>query len=488
MFASMLICKVTLLILYFSLIGTFGPAMKKTLVILVVGLSPALVGQHTPNLQRLVRRGGMRSLKTVTPAVTCTVQSTLITGALPSEHGIVANGWFFRDLAETWFWRQSNHLVAGEKIWEAGRARNPDFTTAKMFWWYNMYASAEWSATPRPMYPADGRKIPDHYAYPAELHDELDQRFGQFPLFKFWGPATDITSSDWIAHATQHVIDTRNPTLALTYLPHLDYNLQRLGPDLSHPRLIKDLEEIDGVCGELIDATDREGREVVIVSEYGITPVRDAVHINRALREAGLLRVRVEEHGREQFDAGASDAFAVSDHQLAHVYVRPGAVPVDDVKALIENLDGVEVVLDDEGKRGYGLDHSRSGELVAISKADRWFSYYYWLDDAKAPDYARTVDIHRKPGYDPVELFVDPAIRWPMLAIGSRLAKRKAGMRALLDVISLKDTALVKGSHGRITDDSAHGPLVISSRAELLPEGQVEATAFKDLVLAHVFQ
>ncbi len=461
--------------------------MQKTLVILAVGLSPALVGDHTPNIKRLVARGGLRPLKTVTPAVTCTAQSTLVTGLLPSGHGAVANGWYFRDLSEVWFWRQSNHLIAGEKIWEAGRRRDAGFTTAKMFWWYNMYSSAEWSATPRPMYPADGRKIPDHYAFPSELHDELDQRLGQFPLFKFWGPATDISSSEWIARATQHVIDTRNPTLALTYLPHLDYNLQRLGPDLAHPRIIKDLEEIDAVCGELIDAADREGRHVIIVSEYGITPVSDAIHINRALRRAGLVSVRVEEHGREQLDAGASQAFAVADHQIAHVYVRPGTVPVAEVKALLEGLDGVETVLDDATKPAWGLDHPRSGELVAISRADRWFSYYYWLDDEKAPDYARTVDIHRKPGYDPVELFIDPEIRWPMLAIGWRLGKRKAGMRALLDVISLKDTKLVKGSHGRLTDDPDHGPLVISSRPDLLPEGEVLATDFKDLTLAHVF-
>lgn len=461
--------------------------MQKTLVILAVGLSPALVGDHTPNIKRLVARGGLRPLKTVTPAVTCTAQSTLVTGLLPSGHGAVANGWYFRDLSEVWFWRQSNHLIAGEKIWEAGRRRDAGFTTAKMFWWYNMYSSAEWSATPRPMYPADGRKIPDHYAFPSELHDELDQRLGQFPLFKFWGPATDISSSEWIARATQHVIDTRNPTLALTYLPHLDYNLQRLGPDLAHPRIIKDLEEIDAVCGELIDAADREGRHVIIVSEYGITPVSDAIHINRALRRAGLVSVRVEEHGREQLDAGASHAFAVADHQIAHIYVRPGTVPVAEVKALLEGLDGVETVLDDTTKPAWGLDHPRSGELVAISRADRWFSYYYWLDDEKAPDYARTVDIHRKPGYDPVELFIDPEIRWPMLAIGWRLGKRKAGMRALLDVISLKDTKLVKGSHGRLTDDPDHGPLVISSRPDLLPEGEVLATNFKDLTLAHVF-
>ena len=157
------------------------------------------------------------------------------------------------------------------------------------------------------------------------------------------------------------------------------------------------------------------------------------------------------------------------------------------MKSLLENLDGIERVLDDDGKRACGLDHPRSGELVAISDADRWFSYYYWLDDACAPDYARTVDIHRKPGYDPVELFVDPAIRWPMLAVGWRLAKRKLGMRSLLDVISLKDTHIVKGSHGRPTDTPSQGPLVISSRPDLLPDGHVEATAFKDLVLAHVF-
>ena len=459
--------------------------MNSTLVILAVGLSPSLVGEHTPNLKRLAERGAMRPLTTVLPAVTCTAQSSLVTGLPPSGHGAVANGWYFRDLSEVWLWRQSNRLVAGEKIWEAAKARDPSFTCAKMFWWYNMYASADWSATPRPMYPADGRKIPDHYAHPSELRDELNAKLGMFPLFKFWGPVADITSSEWIARATLHVMATRKPTLTLCYLPHLDYNLQRLGPDLSHPRLIKDLGQIDAVCGELIEAAEREGTNVVVVSEYGITPVTDAVHINRALREAGLLQVRVE-MGRELLDAGASAAFAVADHQIAHVYVRPPA-SVTDVKALIEGLDGVEQVLDEDGKRAHGLDHPRSGELVAVSRPDRWFSYYYWLDDARAPDFARTVDIHRKPGYDPVELFIDPAIRWPMGAVGWRLAKRKLGMRALLDVISLKDTQLVLGSHGRPTDDPQDGPLVITSRPDLLPEGPVEATGFKQLVLDHVF-
>jgi predicted AlkP superfamily pyrophosphatase or phosphodiesterase len=282
------------------------------------------------------------------------------------------------------------------------------------------------------MYPADGRKVPDHYTYPTELRDELNQKLGTFPLFSFWGPRADISSSKWIAEATLHIMATRNPTLTFCYLPHLDYNLQRLGPDLEHPRLQKDLREIDALCGELIEAAEKSGREVVVVSEYGITPVRDAIHINRALRQAGLVAVR-EEMGHEIMDAGASEAFAVADHQLAHVYVR-SPDKIGAVAQLLSELDGVELVLGEEGKRVAGLDHPRSGELVAIAKADRWFSYYFWLDDARAPDYARTVDIHRKPGYDPVELFVDPAIRFPLLAVGWRLAKRKLGQRTLLDV------------------------------------------------------
>ena len=459
--------------------------MNQTLVILVVGLSPALVGEHTPHLQKLAQRGGIRPLKAITPAVTCSAQSTLLTGLMPSEHGIVANGWYFRDLSEVWLWRQSNRLVAGEKIWEAGKARDAAFTCAKMFWWYNMYSTADWSATPRPMYPADGRKIPDHYSYPAELHDELDGKFGQFPLFKFWGPLADITSSRWISDATRHVMDSRKPTLTLTYLPHLDYNLQRLGPDLEHPTIQSDLREVDDLCGELIETADSQGQSIIVVSEYGITPVTDAIHINRTLRKAGLIQVR-NEQGREQLDAGASDAFAVADHQIAHVYVNNPA-RLNETRALLEQLDGVEQVLDEAGKKAWGLDHERSGELVVVSKADRWFSYYYWLDDNRAPDYARTVDIHRKPGYDPVELFIDPDIKIPMLAVGSRLARRKLGFRNLLDVISLKDTQQVKGSHGRPTDDPDHGPLVISSNASLLPEGEIQSTDVKKLVLSHVF-
>ena len=455
--------------------------MKRALVLNVVGMTPALL-PHAPNLRALAEHGGMRPLATVTPAVTTTVQSTFVTGLLPRDHGIVANGWYFRDLSEIWLWRQSNRLVQGEKLWEAARRRNPAFTCAKLFWWYNMYASADYSITPRPMYPADGRKLPDIYTHPAELREQLQGTLGQFPLFRFWGPAADIVSSQWIARSALQVFDTYRPTLTLVYLPHLDYNLQRLGPD--HPAIAADVKQVDDACGELIAAAKKVGADVVVLSEYGITQVSKPVHINRALRQAGLLRVR-EELGRDQLDPGASDAFAVADHQIAHIYVsRPELI--DRVAALVRTLPGVERVLDEAGKREVGLDHPRSGELVAISQADAWFTYYHFLDEARAPDYARTVDIHRKPGYDPVELLIDPALPMAKGRIALRLLQKKLGMRYLMDVISL-DATLVKGSHGRPTDRPEDGPLFITSRPDLLRGDSVQAVDVKDLLLEHVF-
>jgi predicted AlkP superfamily pyrophosphatase or phosphodiesterase len=456
--------------------------MHPTIVINVVGLTPRMIGANTPALHRLATAGAMRAITTVVPAVTCPVQTTYLTGTLPREHGIVGNGWYFRDLSEVLFWRQSNRLVAGERIWETARRRNQNFTCANMFWWYNMYSTADIGVTPRPMYPADGRKIPDCYTAPGELRDELTARFGRFPLFSFWGPATSIVASEWIARSAIYVRRERKPSLTLIYLPHLDYVLQRDGPD--SPRVAHDLREVDALCAEIIDDARRDGARVVVLSEYGITPVSNPIHINRALRRAGLIAVR-EELNCEQLDPGASVAFAVADHQIAHIYVA-AEERITEVKALVEALPGVERVLDATSKPDFSLDHPRAGELIAIARADSWFTYYFWLDDEKAPDYARTVDIHRKPGYDPVELFLNPSIRIPRLSIGWRLAKRAVGMRTLMDVIPL-NAHVVKGSHGRPTDNAADGPLLISSETALLPQGPVTATDVKALMLRHVF-
>jgi predicted AlkP superfamily pyrophosphatase or phosphodiesterase len=457
--------------------------VQPTLVLNVVGLTPASIGEHTPALRAFRDAHALRPLRTILPAVTCSVQSTFVTGKLPREHGVVGNGWYFRDLSQVWLWRQSNQLVGGEKLWDEAKRRDASFRVAKLFWWYNMYSSADISVTPRPMYTADGRKLPDIYTEPPELRDELGAALGTFPLFNFWGPRADISSTQWIARATERIIEQSSPTLTLAYLPHLDYDLQRFGPN--DARIAKALGEVDAVCGQLLDFAKHKGLRVVVLSEYGITQVTDAIHVNRALRQAGLLRVR-EELGLEQLDAGASRAFAVADHQVAHVYVRnPADLP--SVRKLCEGMDGVEQVLDRGAQRAVGLDHERAGELVLVSRADRWFSYYFWLDDARAPDYARTVDIHLKPGYDPVELLLNPQIALPMLKVGRKLLARKLGFRNLLDVIAL-DASLVKGSHGRPTDHADEGPLFMSSLPELLPEGEVLATSVKDLLLRHVFE
>lgn len=446
--------------------------MRRTVVLDVVGLSGGLLGEHTPNLTALARRGAVRELGTVLPAVTCPVQATFVTGTPPAAHGIVANGWYHRDLAEVLFWKQSNHLVGGDKLWDELRRRDPDATTAMLFWWFNMYSSVDVSVTPRPIYWADGLKVADFYTHPGPLHDVLRDRLGDFPLFDFWGPRAGIKSSEWIARCARLVYDTRKPTLTLVYLPHLDYDLQRLGPD--HPGIPAQLRAIDAVAGELIDHVEKDGARVVVLSEYGITAVSGAVHVNRALRRAGLVEVRAE-LGCEKLDAGASEAFAVVDHQIAHVYVRRRE-RIAEVRALLAELDGVDAVLAADELRAAGLGHARSGELVVVARPDRWFTYYYWLDDARAPEYARTVDIHRKPGYDPVELFTDasPAkVAWVLL-------KKKAGMRYLMDVIPL-DASRVKGSHGRLPARPADAPVLIAS--DELPPGPVPATAVRDVIL-----
>jgi predicted AlkP superfamily pyrophosphatase or phosphodiesterase len=331
------------------------------------------------------------------------------------------------------------------------------------------------------MYPADGRKFPDVYTAPTGLRDELLAELGTFPLFEFWGPRASINSTRWIAEAAKRVELKHNPTLTLVYLPHLDYNLQRRGP--SPADVAGDLRDADDVCADLIDFYEGRGARVVVLSEYGIVPVSRPVHINRLLRERGMIAVR-EELGREVFDPGASPAFAVADHQVAHVYVNDRR-RLEEVRQLLEGTPGIDAVLDEAGQRDLRVSHPRAGDLIAVASPDAWFTYYYWLDDSRAPDYARTVDIHRKPGYDPVELFLDPAISVPALSIGWKIAKRKAGFRTLLDVTPL-DATLVKGSHGRFGGWREDGPCVISRQADLFRTDQMMSVDVYSLLLRHL--
>jgi predicted AlkP superfamily pyrophosphatase or phosphodiesterase len=454
--------------------------MHRTVVLCIVGLTPNLL-PSMPKLTAWAKQGGMSRIKPAFPAVTCTAQSDYLTGQYPDTHGIVGNGWYSREDCEVRFWKQSNYLVQAPKVWDAARRADPSFTCANLFWWFNMYSSADYSVTPRPMYPADGRKIPDVYTTPGALRDELQADLGTFPLFEFWGPRASINSARWIAEAAKHVEQRFSPTLTLVYLPHLDYNLQKAGPDVM--KVEADLREVDDVAGSLVDFYEQRGARVLVLSEYGIVPVTMPVHLNRVLRQAGMIAVR-EELGLEVFDPGASRAFAVADHQVAHVYVNDQRRR-EEIKELVASTPGVDRVLDEDGQRDHRVCHPRSGDLIAVARPDAWFTYYYWLDDARAPDYARTVDIHRKPGYDPVELFLDPAITMPALNIGWKLAKRKAGFRTLLNVTPL-DATLVKGSHGRYAEWSEDGPCAISREKSLFRSDQMVSVDVYSLVLRHL--
>jgi predicted AlkP superfamily pyrophosphatase or phosphodiesterase len=456
--------------------------MRPVLVIDVVGLTLDLLATgDAPNLSALAKEGFAAPIAPVLPAVTCPVQTTYLTGLAPRDHGIVANGWYDRALAEVLFWKQSARLASGERVWDAAKARDPAFTSAQLFWWYNMYCGADVAVTPRPAYPADGRKIPDCYAEPPEVRTELNAKLGMFPLFRFWGPLADITSTRWIADAAVHVLRTRKPTLTLVYLPHLDYDLQRFGPD--HPAARAALRAVDAEAGKLIAFALKNNVEVIVLSEYGIEPVSRDVALNRVLREKGFLRVQRVLDSWDLLDCGASRAFAVADHQVAHVYVRD-AKDVAAVRDLIAKVPGVERVLDERGKKELGLDHARSGELVAIAERGTWFSYYYWLDDAAKPDFAPTVDIFRKPGYDPAELFLAPGAG-TKLRLAARMAQKALGFRALLDVIPTTGE-LVRGSHGRAPSSDGTGALYLSSTRRDAHD-RIDPLRVKELILRALF-
>jgi predicted AlkP superfamily pyrophosphatase or phosphodiesterase len=442
----------------------------------VVGLTPRLL-PHMPNLAKLAADGFRAELGTVLPAVTCTVQSTFLTGALPREHGVVANGWYFRDVGEVLLWRQHNALVRGEKVWDVLRRDHPGYTVANVCWWYAMGAATDWTVTPRPIYYADGRKEPDCYTWPPALHDRLTRELGPFPLFTYWGPRAGLPSSRWICAAAELLITEERPDLTLVYLPHLDYDLQRWGPD--DPRAAQAAADLDALLGPLLAAARERGATTVALSEYGITSVSRPVEVNRALRRAGLLEVYTQD-GMEYLDPWTSRAFAVADHQIAHVYVRDPA-DLDRTRDVLTALDGVAEVLDAKGLAERGLDHERSGELVALAERDAWFTYYYWLDDDRAPDFARLVDIHRKPGYDPAELFMDPADSAVKVRAGMALARKKLGMRYLMSVVALNGSS-VRGSHGLLPADPADGPVLICSDPSVARD-RYHATEVKDLLV-----
>ncbi|TAH27535.1 MAG: alkaline phosphatase family protein [Cytophagales bacterium] len=456
--------------------------MKKTVVINIVGLSEKLIGENTPHLSKWIKEKGQKSyIQPILPAVTCSMQATYLTGKNPTEHGIVGNGWYFKDECEIKFWKQSNKLIQSEIIWDKCKKINPDFISSNMFWWYNMYSQADYSVTPRPLYLADGRKIPDCYANPLLLRDQLTKELGTFPLFDFWGPRTSIKSSQWIADASILVDKWHNPTLTFIYLPHLDYNCQRYGDN--HPLVKFDLIEIDRVLNQLITYYESQLANIIILSEYGITNVSKPIHINRILRKNDLLAIKYE-LGLETLDAGASKAFAVVDHQLCHIYINDKNKE-QEIIDLLKSTEGIEKVITSNERAKFLLNHERAGDIIVVADKDSWFTYYFWLDDSKAPDYARTVDIHRKPGYDPLEMIANPKIKFLPLKVIFKLLKKKLGFRYLMDIIPL-DANLIKGSHGRIPENKKDWPILITSKQNFDIQENIKATDVNEIILNHL--
>jgi len=430
--------------------------MTKHLVVIdLVGAVP----QHfdppplLPDLARIFGTGGVRPLEPVFPAVTCPVQLSLVTGTRPAQHGIIANGLFDRAERKVTLWTWPASRIERPPIWEMLRRRAPRAKTAVMFFQGLKATSADIYLNPHPKHTPDGKTVPWCDSRPAGLYESLVNKLGHFPLHKYWGPMADIESSRWILDASLQALAQFKPELSLVYVPHLDYVGQRHGP--ASAEFAAEAKVIDGAVAEFVRELRKAFKpadpDVVLVSEYALTPVSCAALPNVALRDAGLLTM-TEEEGCELPDTSASRAFAMVDHQLAHVYAAPDAV--DAAAEALAELDGVAEVCRGDRLRDLGVAHPNSGELVLLAEPDTWFAYYWWRDDAAAPPFARTVDIHRKPGYDPVELFFDPKTKSIPL-----------------------DTRLIRGSHGLPPRGPADCGVLASSGPMGVPPGTCSVTS-----------
>jgi predicted AlkP superfamily pyrophosphatase or phosphodiesterase len=415
-----------------------------------------------PRLQGLVRNGDRAELAPSFPAVTCSVQANMTTGVPPSEHGVVANGFYWRDRRQVEMWTAPNDCIERPQLWDILQEQSRETTSAVWFPLHSKNCGADYVCTPAPVHNPDGSESLWCYTRPESLYGELMGEFGHFPLQHFWGPMANIKSTDWIVSSAIRGAERFRPNLFYIYLPHLDYAAQKFGPDSE--QALNSVAELDAEIGRLIDGFVAAYGDIqplwLLASEYVITPVNHVCYPNRVLREAGLLAVK-ETEGGELVDFAASKAFAMADHQLSHIFVQDADEQLIARTAdVLRNQPGVAAVISPRESKEYDLAHPRSGELVVISEPTSWQAYYWWTDDAKAPSFARTVDIHRKPGYDPVEMFFDPATRGIPL-----------------------DATLVKGSHGAPAIDSQQRGVLLSSQRGVFVEGPTADTDVADIVL-----
>ncbi len=368
-------------------------------------------------------------LKPVFPSVTSTVQTSVLSGKHPNEHGIISNGLYDRDNYQVMFWEQSSKLVQTDRIWDVLKKKNPNLKTAVLFWQNTMFANSDFVITPRPIHLENGGMDMWCYSKPPNYYEEVTSKIGEFDLKSYWGPFASFKSTEWISKSVEFTIEKNTPNLLFAYFPQLDYSSQKFGKN--SPQVKDDLKKIDGIVDSIVKATEGMGiiddTQFIVFSEYGFNDVNDGISINRVLRDNGLLATRTI-NNKEYIDFEFSQAFAMADHQVANIYLNKPENK-NYVKKILEDAQGIERVCDDKEKQDLKIDSYRSGDLIAISNRDKWFSYYWWNDDDKAPTFTKTVDIHRKPGYDPLELFID-------------MQKKSISF----------DTRLVKGSHGRPFD------------------------------------
>jgi predicted AlkP superfamily pyrophosphatase or phosphodiesterase len=413
-----------------------------------------------PRLSRLIEQGEQATLTPSFPAVTCPVQANLTTGTTPAEHGVVANGFYWREKHEVEMWTAWNEVIGRPQIWDILAEHDESLTSAVWFPMLSKGCGAKYVCTPAPVHNPDGSESLWCYTKPTELYGELRDALGHFPLHHFWGPIANIKSTAWIVDSAVYAANAYQPSLFYIYLPHLDYAAQKLGPDSTEAAAA--VAELDEVLGRLIAGVDAalagESITWLVASEYAIVPVDHVLYPNRILRQAGMLRVREEEDG-EHLDFENSDAWALVDHQLAHVFVREEN-SVEQAAACFRGQAGVAEVLVGEERAKYDLVHERSGEIILVSEPNSWQAYYWWLDDARAPGFARTVDIHRKPGYDPVEMHLDPATKGTPL-----------------------DATLIRGSHGAPATDANQCGVLLSSKPGLLGGKSLRDIDVADIVL-----
>lgn len=419
---------------------------KQTVLMSIPGLRETDVARM-PRLRELTAGGEIAELTPGFPCVTCPVQAAMTTGKRAAEHGVVANGFYWRDRQQVEMWTSPNDCIGRPQIWDVLKDSQAGLTSAVWFPLHSKGCKADYVCTPAPIHNPDGSESLWCYTQPTGLYGTLRDELGHFPLKHFWGPLANIKSSAWIADSAVYAARQWRPDFFYIYLPHLDYAAQRTGPGSDAADAA--VAELDEVIGKLADGFgEAYGKELLWLAagEYAIAAVDHVAYPNRVLREAGLLAIREEDDG-EHLDPAASKAWALVDHQFAHVFVAGGeAGTAATVADLFRGREGIEeVLLGDELDR-YGLNHSRSGDVVLISSPNSWQAYYWWLSDDRAPGYARTVDIHRKPGYDPVELFYDPATKSIPL-----------------------DATLIGGSHGAPARDRTQRSVLLSSEPLLLP-------------------